>query len=98
MASKMGVKQSLQLVERLADGSMRQMPLNEVAVIPAQPGAKYALIDTSTGKSPDGLFVKRKGSSLIVESEDDGVLVEITEFYDDQRLHLSPRLNWMARR
>ncbi|WP_461606661.1 beta strand repeat-containing protein [Aeromonas rivipollensis] len=70
---------------------MRQMPLNEVAVIPAQPGAKYALIDTSTGKSPDGLFVKRKGSSLIVESEDDGVLVELTEFYDDPETAFIPQ-------
>ncbi len=91
MASKIGVKQSLQLVERLADGSMRQIPLSEVAVIPAQPGAKYALIDVSTGKSPEGLFVKRKGSSLIVESEDDGALVEITEFYDEPETAFIPQ-------
>ena len=91
MASKIGVKQSLQLVERLADGSMRQIPLSEVAVVPAQPGAKYALIDVSTGKSPEGLFVKRKGSSLIVESDDDGVLVEITEFYDEPETAFIPQ-------
>ncbi|MGE6136592.1 cadherin domain-containing protein, partial [Aeromonas salmonicida] len=83
MTSKTGVKQSLQLVERLADGSLRQIPLTDVVIIPAQSGAKYALIDTSTGKSPDGLFVKRKGGSLIVESKNDGVLVELTEFYDE---------------
>ncbi|MEB6651086.1 cadherin repeat domain-containing protein [Aeromonas caviae] len=83
MASKTGVKQSLQLVERLADGSLRQIPLTDAVIIPAQSGAKYALIDTSTGKSPDGLFVKRKGGSLIIESSDDGVLVELTDFYDE---------------
>ena len=83
MASKTGVKQSLQLVERLADGSLRQISLTDAVIIPAQSGAKYALIDTSTGKSPDGLFVKRKGGSLIIESSDDGVLVELTDFYDE---------------
>jgi hypothetical protein len=91
MASKTGVKQSLQLVERLADGSLRQIPLSDVVVVPAQPGAKYALIDISTGKSPEGVVVKRKGGSLIVESEDDGVLVELTEFYDEPETAFIPQ-------
>ncbi|MCP1601765.1 hypothetical protein J2S82_003722 [Aeromonas caviae] len=29
------------------------------------------------------MFVKRKGGSLIIESSDDGVLVELTDFYDE---------------
>ncbi|MDD2161168.1 cadherin domain-containing protein [Pseudomonas sp. MIL19] len=91
MTSEMAVKQSLQLVERLSDGSMRHIPLAEMRSVPARSGAQYALIDTSTGKSPEGLQVKRKGSSLIVESEDDGVLVEITEFYDEPETAFIPQ-------
>ena len=91
MTSDMAVKQSLQLVERFSDGSMRHIPLAEMSSVPARSGAQYALIDTSTSKSPEGLQVKRKGSSLIVESEDDGVLVEITEFYDEPETAFIPQ-------
>ena len=91
MTSEMAVKQSMQLVERLADGSMRYIPLIDMVSVPAKSGAQYALIDITTGKSPEGLQVKRKGSSLIVESEDDGFLVEITEFYDEPETAFIPQ-------
>ncbi|MGY2437724.1 hypothetical protein ACW4FQ_31810, partial [Escherichia coli] len=37
------------------------------------------------------LHVKRKGSSLIVASEDDDVLVEITRFYDEPETAFIPQ-------
>ncbi|WP_042009685.1 hypothetical protein, partial [Aeromonas fluvialis] len=59
---------------------MRHIALADASSVPAQPGAQYAVIDPATGNSPEGLVVKRKGNSLIVESEN-GALVEITDFY-----------------
>ncbi|KHJ51679.1 hypothetical protein PZ78_05305, partial [Vreelandella venusta] len=83
MAQDNNTKMSLQLVERLADNSIHYTPLVDITFVPAKSGAQYAVIDTSTGKSPEGLHVKRRGSSLIVETEDDLVLVEIVDFYEE---------------
>ncbi|SFQ18306.1 cadherin repeat domain-containing protein, partial [Pseudomonas borbori] len=91
MTSNTVVKQSLQLVERLTDGSIRHILLTDTSSVPARPGAQYALIDTSTGKSPEGLQVKRKGSSLIVEREGSEALVEITDFYDEPETAFIPQ-------
>src|SRR3990167_4963249 len=91
MTSNTVVKQSLQLVERLTDGSIRHILLTDTSSVPARPGAQYALIDTSTGKSPEGLQVKRKGSSLIVELECSEALVEITDFYDEPETAFIPQ-------
>ncbi|XQU07457.1 cadherin domain-containing protein [Halomonas sp. LY9] len=83
MAQDKNIKLSLQLVERLTDHSIQYIPLIDIASVPAQSGAQYAVIDTVTGKSPEGLRVKRRGSSLLVETEDDLVLVEIVDFYEE---------------
>ncbi|WP_404463172.1 cadherin domain-containing protein [Vreelandella aquamarina] len=83
MAQDKNIKMSLQLVERFADHSIQYIPLIDIASVPAQSGAQYAVIDTATGKSPEGLRVKRRGSSLLVETEDDLVLVEIVDFYEE---------------
>ncbi|WP_422101807.1 beta strand repeat-containing protein [Vreelandella sp.] len=83
MAQDNNIKMSLQLVERLADNSIHYLPLVDIVSVPAQSGAQYAVIDIATGKSPEGLRVKRRGSSLLVETEDDLVLVEVVDFYEE---------------
>src|SRR5690606_12235202 len=83
---------SLHIVQRLKDGTIVQIPITgQPAPIVAKPGAQYALIDPATGKSPQGLLIKRKGGSLLIEQEDSGeVLAEISGFYDQPDVSFIP--------
>ncbi len=73
--------QQLQVVQYLRGGSIRKFPLNGAESIHAEAGARYAVVDVATGKTPDDLQVKRNGESLFIESEVRALRVEIADFY-----------------
>jgi len=91
----MSVKQtgSLNIVERLKDGSIVHIPVAQQGVVVlAKPGAQYALIDMATGKSPGNIQVKRKGSSLVIEDKDSSqVIFELQGFHEQSGTAFIPQ-------
>lgn len=61
------------IVERLADGKFREIPLENVPSLQLAPGASYALKEIETKKTPKGMVLRRKGQSLLVMLEDQQV-------------------------
>jgi hypothetical protein len=75
------------LIQKIPLGVQRRVEVSskEALKIKAQRSAHYELIDTATGKAPEGLWVKHKGNGL--ELEVDGQKVVYLEgFYDTGRM------------
>ena len=65
---------------RLADGTTVAQPLTEVATLPVEPGATYAVVDAATDEAPTGLTFERKDEDLEVQLDGEAVVV-LDEFY-----------------
>ncbi|MDR6919081.1 hypothetical protein J2X66_005986, partial [Pseudomonas sp. 3296] len=71
------------LIQQLPRGVKNRFEISskEALKIKAQRGAHYELIDTATGKAPEGLRVKHKGNALELEVDGEKV-VYLEGFYD----------------
>ena len=57
--------------------------------IKATPGARFQLVDVSTGQGPDNIRVKRVGKDLRISFEGrDKVDVMITDYYELSLIHI----------
>lgn len=54
--------------------------------IPATPNAKYLIIDTATGKSPDTIKAKRDGNDLVISGDDESQRLIIENYYTTDHL------------
>ncbi len=75
------MQQHFIIQETQANGTLRSFAVEHLSPIKALPHAHYALIDTSTGKTPEGLKLHREGNSLKVLLGDVNVL-QINDFYN----------------
>ena len=66
---------SLVLTQRLPDGSIEWIPLEDPQRVPAVPEGAYALIDRADYQAPETMVTQRKGEDLIVEVQGAEVLV-----------------------
>ncbi len=76
---------NLIVLETLANGTQRSFPLSQLPPLTAQHHARYTLIDTATGKTPEGLALHREGNNLKVLVDNETVL-QIHDFYNEDVL------------
>jgi hypothetical protein len=73
----------LTFVERLADGKVRETPLENALAVSVAPSAGYALKDLKTQKTPKGMVLLRQGLSLLVMLDDQQV-AELSGFFSEE--------------
>ena len=65
---------------------IKNQPLTRSMQIVAEPGVKYQIIDAENQKPYQKVVVKQKGKALLIEGvEQDGLLLQIEEFYVEGR-------------
>jgi uncharacterized repeat protein (TIGR02059 family) len=71
---------ALQLRITSASQPVKNIPLNQLATIQAQPGATYSIIDSPSQKPVSGFVLKKHGDALVVEVDGQPV-AQIEDFY-----------------
>jgi len=76
-------RQIIKLIEKSADGSIREISLNEITSLKSVPGTQYTLVDTVTGKPPAGMVLKKVNANLVAQVAGEADLIELSNFYSE---------------
>lgn len=89
-----GEKAAVALVERSGD-RVRVVKVTKKLVVQAERGTIYSMVSEDNPKLKKNVVLKRVGKTLIVESTDDGQIIEIRNFYDEQNAgtYFDPQAN-----
>ena len=64
--------------------SVKDIPLDRLVRLPAEPGATYKVIDAATQKPLGGIVLKKKGDALLVEIDSEPA-AQVEHFYADNQ-------------
>jgi hypothetical protein len=74
---------TLRLRLLLPSQQIKELPLSQLLVVPAEQGGVYSVIDSVTQKPVNGIVLK-KGDALLIEV-DEALVAQIDHFYDEDR-------------